>query len=97
MFSQLQQTVGGKAEWMDLNDNIIELNKAKEVIDNHQHLLDGLEHGFTSFQACTNETGKKVDEQCNNFRTTFKNIESRFKLNEEKSADNHRKANLDVK
>ena len=35
MFSQLQQTVGGKAEWMDLNDNIIELNKAKEVIDHH--------------------------------------------------------------
>lgn len=47
---------------MDLNDSIIELNKAKEQINHHQHLLDELDKGFTVFQDNTTKSGAKVNE-----------------------------------
>ena len=38
--------MGGKAEWMDLNDCIKENNKTKDLVEEVHELLRGLEGNF---------------------------------------------------
>ena len=50
MHKQLNAKVEGKAEWMDLNDTNIALNKANDKIAQHEETLKDLQNGFSTFQ-----------------------------------------------
>ena len=50
-FTQLQQTVGGKAEWMDVNDALITLSKHSESVKDHEERLDSLFKDFDLFKS----------------------------------------------
>ena len=78
---------------MDLNDNIIDLNKAKDMINSHQVILDELKNGFSMFQDTTTESSEKIKGECNDFKRAFSRIESRFKQNEDSTKANDKRAN----
>ena len=63
VFSQLQNTVGMKAEWEDLNDTIKRLTATEEKAKANAEKLDDLYEGFNNFKESSGDEHSAIVEK----------------------------------
>ena len=63
VFSQLQNTVGMKAEWEDLNDTIKRLTATEERANANAEKLEDLYHGFNNFKESSGDEHTAIVEK----------------------------------